>query len=249
MLQPDADPRALTPEAGAFATTRWSLVLEAADPRGEGAAAALESLCKAYWYPLYAFARRSGHSPDDSQDLTQAFFAQFLARRALAQVDQRKGRFRTFLLRCMKNHMTSEWRKGNTLRRGGGVTLLPLDAKDAERRYQEEPASPDATPELAYDQRWADAVLGQVLARLRREYERQGKPFDALKVFLVGGRGEERFADVAAQLGTTTGALKTATHRMRRRYWEIFRDEIAQTVSDPGEIDDEIRHLLAVMGG
>ncbi|MEZ5299925.1 MAG: sigma factor [Verrucomicrobiales bacterium] len=147
MLQPDADPRALTPEAGAFATTRWSLVLEAADPRGEGAAAALESLCKAYWYPLYAFARRSGHSPDDSQDLTQAFFAQFLARRALAEVDQRKGRFRTFLLRCMKNHMTSEWRKGNTLRRGGGVTLLPLDAKDAERRYQEEPASPDATPE------------------------------------------------------------------------------------------------------
>ncbi len=233
-----------------FFTTRWSIVLKARDfENGDAAGEALETLCEAYWYPIYTFARRSGNRPHDAQDLTQQFFSHLLEKHALDSVDRDRGRFRSFLLSSFKNVMTNEWRRATAQKRGGGQVVFSLDDHEPESRYRREPSSSDLSPDLVFEKRWAETLVDRVLDRLRVEWESAGKPFDKLKVFLVGRKGAVKFADAAAELGVTEAALKTAVHRMRKRYGELFRDEIAQTVGNREEVDDEVRHLLSALGG
>jgi RNA polymerase sigma-70 factor (ECF subfamily) len=232
-----------------FEATRWSIILAAGrdDP---AQAAALDRLCRTYWYPLYAFVRRQGRSPEDAQDLTQAFLARLIAKRDLAGVDRAKGRFRSFLLAAMKHFLANERDKARALKRGGGAHVTSLDAGDAETRYLREPADP-VTPERVFERRWALTLLDEVLRRLRAEYEvrGQGALFEALKDTLAGGGGADGHAAAAHRLGMTEGAVKVAAHRLRRRYRDLLRAEIAATVDAPGEVDDELRHLFAVLSG
>jgi len=224
-------------------------VLEAGRDDSPRAAEALEQLCRTYWYPLYAFVRRRGHGPEDAQDLTQAFFARLIAKRDLAAVDRTRGRFRSFLIAAMQHFLANEWDKARAQKRGGGVRVISLDAVSAEARYAREPADLE-TPELIFERRWAMALLDKVLVRLRGEYEArgQGDLFEALKGTLGGG-GAEGHAATAERLGMTEGAVKVAAHRLRRRYRDLLRGEIAGTVASPDDVDDELRHLLAVLGG
>ena len=231
-----------------FATTHWSMVLEAKDHHSPGADAALEALCRAYWYPLYAYARRSGISPDESKDLTQQFFQQLLEKQFLDSVDPSKGKFRSFLLVTFKNLIKSEWRRAHAQKRGGGQVILSIDEQDPEGRYTCEPQD-DTTPDQLYERQWAQTLVGRAIGRLKTEWENQGKPFDKLKVYLLGQKGTVAFADMAVGLGTTENALKASLHRMRRRYGEIFRAEVALTVNDPSEVDEEVRYLLGALGG
>jgi RNA polymerase sigma-70 factor (ECF subfamily) len=231
-----------------FEATRWSVVLAAGRGDSTRAAAALEHLCGTYWYPLYAFVRRQGRSPEDAQDLTQAFFARLIAKRDLAGVDRAKGRFRSFLLAALKHFLANEWDKARALKRGGGVHVTSLDVGDAETRYLREPADPE-TPERVFERRWALTLLDEVLHGLRAEYQArgQGTLFEELKGTLAGGGGAEGHAAAARRLGMNEGAVKVAAHRLRRRYRDRLRAEIATTVDAPSEIDDELRHLFAVL--
>jgi len=231
-----------------FATTHWSLVLEAKDSQNQAATQALEELCQAYWYPLYAYARRSGIAPDEAQDLTQQFFHQLLEKHFLDTVHPSKGKFRSFLLATFKNLIKSEWRRANAQKRGGGQVILSIDEQDPEGRYKCEPEDA-VTPDQLYERRWAQTLVGRAINRLKEEWENQGKPFEKLKVYLLGQRGSVPFAEMASELGTTEIALKASVHRMRRRYGEIFRSEVALTVDDPSEVDEELRHLLGALGG
>lgn len=246
VLQP-MQPTSTLPAGGAFLTTRWSLVLAAQGGDAPGAEAALATLCQTYWYPLYAFVRRHGHSPHDAQDLTQEFFARLLTRNYLAQVAREKGKFRSFLLAAMKHFLANEWDRARTLKRGGGQTIISLDA-DAETRYQLEPVE-TTTAETLYERRWALTLLERVMDQLRADYARQGKAdhYDALKACLTGTRESAPYAELATRLGLTEGAVKTMVHRLRKRYRELLRAEIAQTVTTPAEVEDEIRHLRAVL--
>lgn len=230
-----------------FATTHWSLVLEAKDGEDQAADQALEELCRAYWYPLYAYARRSGIKPDEAQDLTQQFFQQLLQKQFLDTVHPSKGKFRSFLLATFKNLIKSEWRRAHAQKRGGGVVILSLDEQDPEGRYRCEPED-SVTPDQLYEKHWAQTLVARALRRLKEEWEAQDKPFEKLKVYLLGQKGTVPFADMAEELGTSENALKASVHRMRRRYGEIFRSEVAITVSDPAEIDEEVRHLLGALG-
>jgi RNA polymerase sigma factor (sigma-70 family) len=234
----------------AFRTTQWSLILSARTADSEGSQAALEQLCQAYWYPVYSFARRRGHDHAQAEDLTQAFFARFLEKNDLAGADTRKGRFRTFLLACVQNFLVNEWDRANAQKRGGGIRILSLDDETAKERFELESRS-GASPELAYEQRWVEALLETVLRRLHAEFEAAGKgdQFDALKVYLTEERGAVVFAEMAQRLGVTEGAVKGVVRRMRQRYREIFREEVANTIGDPREVEDEIRHLIKVMSG
>lgn len=230
-----------------FEATRWSVVLAAG--RDDGAqAAALDHLCRTYWYPLYAFVRRQGRSADDAQDLTQAFFARLIAKRDLAAADPARGRFRSFLLAAMKHFLANEWDKARALKRGGGAHVTSLDAGDAETRYLREPADP-ATPERIFERRWALTLLDEVLHRLRAEHEARGQRvlFEELKDTLAGGGGADGHAATAGRLCMSEGAVKVAAHRLRRRYRDLLRAEIAATVNDPRDVDDELRHLFAVL--
>ena len=232
--------------AGQFAATRWSVVLAAADDRsGTRGRRAMEELARTYWFPLYAFIRRQGSAPEQAEDLTQEFFARLLEKEYLCGVDRAKGKFRSFLLASVKHFLSNERDKARAKKRGGGVLHLSLDTADAETHYRAEPAD-DMTPERLFERRWALAVLDQVLDRLRREYTDQGKAatFDALKGSLAGETDAPAYAHVAQRLGTTEGAVKVTAHRLRKRYREILRDEIAQTVSAPELVDEEIRYLL-----
>jgi RNA polymerase sigma factor (sigma-70 family) len=235
--------------AGRFATTRWSLVL-AAKGRGEPQAReALADLCALYWYPLYAYVRRRGHDADRAQDLTQEFFARLLEKDFLADVDRGKGRFRSFLLAACKHFLANERDRARALKRGGGREPIPIDALDAESRYRREPV--DAmTPERLFDRRWALTLLDQVLQRLGEEMARAGKAvwFDRLKPALLGARGSDPYGQIAAELGMTEGAVKVAVHRLRQRYRALLNEEIARTVDDPGQVEDEIRDLFAAVG-
>lgn len=215
---------------------------------GNGAGAALEQLCETYWLPLYAFARRSGLGAEESKDMTQEFLSHMLAKGALGKADPEKGRFRTYLLSCMKNLLTSEYRKSARLKRGGGEVIFSLDAKSAEDAYINEPVDGEMTPDNLFDRRWAETLVDRVIERLREEWESAGKPFEQLKTFLVDPRGSTPIAEVAAELGTTGSALKTSIHRLRRRYGEIFREEVAHTVADESEVEGEIRYLLSMLG-
>jgi len=235
--------------AARFAETHWSLVLTAA--RGGDstrAGDALAALCQTYWYPLYAFVRRQGHAPHDAQDLTQEFFARLLAKNWLADVNRERGKFRSFLLAAMKHFLANEWDKANAQKRGGGAPLLSLDTESAEGRYSLEPAD-TTTADKLFERRWALTLLDRVLARLKEEHSTPTKRahFDVLKGCLTGGRGDTPYAELAAKLGMSEGAVKVAAHRLRQRYRELLRAEIASTVGTAAEVDEELRYLFAAL--
>lgn len=221
------------------------MVLAAGDWRaGTASRRAMGELARMYWFPLYAYLRRKGSTPADAEDLVQGFFARLLEKDALASVDRSKGKFRSFLLASLKNFMANEWDKSQAAKRGGGRHILALDAMDAEARYAAEPAD-ELTPDRVFERRWALAVLEEVLLRLRNEYvgRGQGQLFAALEHLLTGGEGAT-YGRLGAQLDMSEGAVKVAGHRLRRRYRELLREEIAQTVSDAALVDEEIRQLL-----
>ena len=234
--------------AGCFVTTHWSVVLTAGGSDTTRAHGALEKLCRAYWFPLYAYARRRGHSVENAQDLTQEFFARVLEHQWLARADQAKGRFRTFLLTAMERFLANEWDKVRALKRGGGQRNIPIQLDSAETRYGVEPADTQ-TPEQAFEYRWALALLDEVVGQLEAEFHArdQADVFAALKPCLVGDRAAQPYAELAAKLGMEEGAVKVAVHRLRQRYRELLRAEIANTVDSPGEVDAEMRHLFNVL--
>jgi RNA polymerase sigma-70 factor (ECF subfamily) len=233
-----------------FATTHWSVVLAAADQETPEAAAALETLCRTYWYPLYAYIRRRGYAHEDAQDLTQEFFWRLLDRKWLPEVDRQKGRFRSFLLVAMNHFLANEWDRATAVKRGGRVLFQSLEDGTGERRFADE-SRLACSPEELYEQRWATALLQTVLSRLRQEAAVAGwlKQFEQLEVFLTGEKRAGTYAELAAGLGTTEGALKMATQRLRRRYAEVLREEIANTVAGPDEVEEELRYLRAVLSG
>ncbi|MBI4662327.1 MAG: sigma-70 family RNA polymerase sigma factor [Verrucomicrobia bacterium] len=217
---------------------------------GSKAEQALASLCEVYWYPLYAFVRRQGHSPQDAQDLTQAFFARFLEKDYLKDVDRQKGKFRSFLLASLKHFLADQRDRDQAQKRGGGKALVSLDAQTAETRYLLEPHD-DLTPDKIFERRWALTLLEQAMARLREEFTLAGKSefFDQLKVFMAAEKGPVTYAGAAAKLSTTEAAVKMSVQRMRRRYRELLRAEIAHTVARTEEIDEELRHLAEALRG
>ena len=225
------------------------MVLTAGHSDTAHARAALEKLCRAYWYPLYAYVRRRGKSPEDAKDLTQEFFARLLERNWIERADQQKGRFRSFLLSAMNHFLADEWDKARAQKRGGGMTAVPLQFDTAETRYGHEPAE-NVTPEHSYERRWALTLLDEVLQRLRSEYDQEGRAefFAALHPCLVGDRTAQPYAELAVKLGISEGTVKATVHRLRQRYRELLRDEIAQTVSGPDEVNEELRHLFIVLG-
>lgn len=228
-----------------FAATRWSVVLAAGNGRASSAARrAMGDLARMYWFPLYAYLRRKGNTQPQAEDLVQGFFTRLLEKDALLTVDRTRGKFRSFLLASLNNYLANEWDRSRAAKRGGGK-LFSLDALDAEARYAAEPVD-EMTPQRVFERRWALAVLEQVLLRLKEEYTRrgQGKTFAALEHLLAGGEAA-RYRQVAQRLGMTEGAVKVAGHRLRRRYRQLLREEIAQTVGDPALVDEEIRQLLA----
>jgi len=230
-----------------FATTHWSVVLEA---QGESPAAqnALEKLCRTYWRPIYSFTQRQGIGPEESKDFTQAFFADLLEHKSLTAVRREKGRFRSFLLGALKHFLADERRRAAAIKRGKGQRLIPLDELRTDERLEVEPADP-VTAEQIYERRWASTVLERVLSRSKDEYGATGKAalFDCLKQLLPDEPGAPSQADIAAQLGMTENAVRQAFHRFRHRYQALLREEIAHTVATPGDIEDELRHLIAVV--
>lgn len=232
-----------------FVTTRWSVVRAAGHGDSTRARAALESLYQTYWYPLYAFVRRLGHSSHDAEDLVQSFFQRCLEKNYLGAAEQAKGRFRSFLLLMLKRFLANEWDKARARKRGGGQLAVALDGLNAEERYALEPADRLSADKL-FDRRWALTLLEKVLARLRDEQASAGHlaAFDQLKECLASGSGRAApYAQLGERLGMSEGAVKTAVHRLRRRYRELLEEEIAQTVSSPEEIDEERRSLLAAL--
>ena len=207
---------------------------------------ALEELCRAYWYPLYFFVRKRGYSSSDAQDLTQSFFARIIATGGFASADPERGRFRSYLLGAMKHFLANEWHRAQAQKRGGGVTFLELDALDPEARYVLEPAQ-STDPDAGFDREWALESIARAMDRLRAESETSGKGdlFEALKRSLTGD--EPARSETAARVGMTEGAVKVAVHRLRQRYRELLRAEIVETVSDPSDIEDEMRCLLAAL--
>lgn len=233
--------------ASRFATTRWDLVLASAETEAPGANEALSDLCRTYWRPLYAFVRRRGYSPADAEDLVQAFFAQFLEDRAVKKADPLRGRFRTFLLTSLQNFLANEWDRASAAKRGGRFRLVAFDQLASEERDSLD--APDAaSPEMAFDVRWARAIVDTALQRLREEAEAHGKrqSFDELKDFLTVADATS-YESAAARLGIPLNAVKTAIHRLRGNFRTIVRREVARTVSSPTEIDEELRYLRAVL--
>jgi RNA polymerase sigma factor (sigma-70 family) len=231
-----------------FASTCWSLVVAAGQRDLPESEAALASLCRLYWYPLYAYARRHLPTAADAQDLTQAFFARLLERDYLRQADRQRGRFRSFLLTAFKHFLAKEQERANAQKRGGGRKPLPLDFQSGEQRYQREP-SHEVTAEALYERGWALTLLEQALARLREEQIGAGKErlFECLKGTLTGADAARPYAELAAELGTSAEAIKVTVHRLRRRYGELLRAEIAQTVTTAEEVEDELRDLFAAV--
>jgi RNA polymerase sigma factor (sigma-70 family) len=237
-------------ERKGFVTTHWSVVVAAGDSSAPAARNALEKLFGTYWYPLYAYIRRRGYNPHDAEDLTQGFFASLLQSRHLCMADSERGKFRSFLLVRLKHYVSDERKKVHAHKRGGGQPIISLDAQLAEDRYGLEPVT-ELTPERIFERRWALAVLERSVARLREEYVTGGRTelFEELKHFPPGQKGQSSYAEVAARLGVTESAVKSAVHRMRMRHRDLLRQEIAHTVSTPAEVDDELRYLITVLGG
>lgn len=248
MAQTEPNDAALSTEGKVFATTHWSVVLTAGRMDSSQASAALETLCRTYWYPVYAFIRRRGYGPDDAQDLTQSFFAQLLARHRLQAADPARGRFRGFLLACLRHFLANEWDKVRAAKRGGGQASIPFDDLQARQRYDLDADAP-APPDVLYERSWALTLLERVRERLREEYTHaeKGGRFDWLQRFLPGGQGDPRHPEQPQPDGPTSGAQRSEVHRFRQRYRDLLRREIAHTVQRAEDIDDEIRHLIAVL--
>ena len=233
-----------------FTTTHWSVVLLAGEEHSSQSARALETLCRTYWYPLYSFVRRQGYGAPSAQDLTQEFFSRLIAGDGLESVDRSKGKFRSFLLASMKHLLANEWNRLHTQRQGGGHVHFSLDAASAEERYRLDPAD-ELTPEKIFERRWAETLVDAVTRRLQEEYAGAGmaRRFEGLKAFLLSGDERTSYAEAARCLDISEGAVRTAIHRLRQRYGELFRAEIAQTVTGLAEMQEEIRHFLKVLGG
>ncbi len=232
-----------------FHTTRWSLVARASGPGDDATRVALDELLRAYWYPLYAFARRSGSPEHAAQDLVQGFFLALLEKDYVADADQERGRFRTFLIAAFRNYASKERAKAAAQKRGGDRRILSIDFEDGERRYALEPVD-DTTPEALFERRFAYELLDRALARVGTEAQRKGEKhaarFQVLRPMLTGGP-RQPYTELADELGLTETAVKVAIHRLRRRYRDALRAEIAETVDDATEIDDEIRRLLSAL--
>jgi len=233
-----------------FETTHWSLVLEAGRHDGRQSRDALAALCSAYWEPVYAFLRRKGRNPEDARDLTQAFFARLLEKDVVGAADPRRGRFRSFLLKCVQHFVSHQDEQADAMKRGGGQVIIPLDVGGAESRYCIEPFH-ELTPEHIFERRWAMALLARVLDRLRHATVRgkDAREFDRLKVFLGGALPNDSHAAAANDLDMTEAAVKVAVHRMRKAYRDLLREEISRTVESPAEVDDEIRSLFTAIAG
>lgn len=233
-----------------FPTTRWTMVVQAGELAGEAAARALEELCQAYWRPLYVYVRRRGVPAEKAEDLIQGFFADFLARDHVAQADRRKGRLRSYLLGALNHYLSDATGRERRQKRGGGRAVLSLDLASTEAGYLRE-AVDDQTPDQLYERRWALALLERVLDRLKAEHHAagRGKLFDELKPLLLSVDAPANYGPLARKLGRSEGALRVAVHRMRRRYGQLLRNEVAEVVADPADIDDELRHLVAVLAG
>jgi RNA polymerase sigma-70 factor (ECF subfamily) len=238
----------IKPTCERFVTTHWSQVVLAANYHSPDSAQALEKLCRAYWPPLYCYLRRGGRSPHEAEDLTQGFFAQLFERNSLAAASADRGRFRNFLLTALKNFVVNEWRSQHTQKKGGQFQILSLDAQTNEGLYVAEPGD-HLTPEVLYDKHWALTVIERVMDRLRGEYTAIGKNglFEDLKYFLVAKKGTPH-AELAQKHGFPVSTIGVIIHRLRDRYGELLREEIASTVSDPAEIDGEIRYLISALG-
>jgi len=248
MARERGDERSAGGAGGRFATTRWSVVLAARDGEEAPAREALATLCGLYWYPLYAFARRRGASPEEAQDLTQSFFAHLLEKEAIRHVDRERGRFRSFLLASFKNFQSDQREKEHAKKRGGGQVPLPIDGELAEGRYALEP-SHELTPERIYEKRWALTLIERVLDRLRERHARAGKEhqFEMLRIFLAGEKRPVPYAEVARRLEMSELAVKVAVHRLRKRFRDLLREEIAQTVARDEEIEAELRALQSAL--
>lgn len=226
------------------------MVLSAGEADSTQSRAALERLCRTYWYPLYAHVRRRGHSPADAQDYTQEFFSRLLESQSLANADPNRGRFRSFILCALNRFLIDEWEKGRTRKRGGGALLFSLDMAMAEKRFDGEPVDA-SSPELAFDRQWALTLLEEVLGRLEREYQNQGRKllFDAIKPTLTGASEAQPYAELARKLAMSESLVKVSVHRLRKRYRELLQDEIANTMNSPGEVREEMRYLFQVLSG
>ena len=238
------------PRSRVFGTTRWTVILAAGDSSHPDAATALDHLCRTYWYPIYAYVRMKGQGAAEAEDLTQEFFSRLLGRGFPAGVRREGGKFRSYLLRALDHFLINEWHRRHTVKRGGATTTFSLDSVDADSRYRLEPAD-GATPETLYDQRWATTILEIVRARLGEEYAKQGRGdlFTALLPCLTGGDDLLPYGELMTRLGLKTSALKMAVHRLRKRFGELLRAEIAQTVASPEEIEDEVRQLITAASG
>ena len=233
-----------------FVTTRWTQVLSAGRKSSLHSDRALAELCQTYWYPLYAYVRRQGRTKEDAEDLTQAFFERFLARNYLEGLAAERGRFRAFLLASLKHFLANEWDRSQRQKRGGGAEHLSLDWQGADDRYHLDP--PDhVTPDRVYDRAWALALLERVVERLRDECGREGRAqlFEQARGFLMVGQAAIPYAEAARALGWEEGAVRVAVHRLRKRYRELLRDEIGQTLCDPGQVEEEMGALLAALSG
>ena len=237
------------PHGAAFVTTHWSIVLAAGQNDTVRAQDALARLCQMYWYPLYGYVRGRGHGREDAQDLTQEFFARLLEKNWIGHADREKGRFRSFLLTAMKRFLSDQWDKARAQKRGGGLPLLALQFDSAETRLGREPAD-EVTPEQSFERRWVITLLDEVVKQLRTEYEQEGNEalFAELNPCLVGDRASLPYAALGKKLALSESAVKSSVHRLRQRYRKLLRNEIAQTVATPAEVDDELRHLFTVLG-
>lgn len=235
---------------GRFLTTHWSVVMAAGKGHSARAAEALEQLCRTYWYPLYAFVRQQGRSASDAEELTQEFFSRFLAKEYFGRADPALGRFRSFLLACLKNFLAEQKRRAHRLKRGGGQTIFSWDSQTPEERYRLEPAD-RVTPEQVYDRRWALTLLERVVARLEQEQLEAGKQqvFTQLKDYLWGEAHQMSYGRTAIHLGMTEGAVKVTVHRLRQRLRDLLREEVAQTVATAADVDEELQHLIRVIRG
>lgn len=232
-----------------FATTHWTVVIAAGQRHTPQSDHALEELCRTYWFPLYAYVRRRGYAKADAEDLVQAFFARFLAKNYLAGLSEERGRFRAFLLAALKNFLINEWKHASRQKRGGGMVNLSLDWETADTKFQVA-ATAEPSPDQAFDREWALALLAKVIERLEAECVADGKGdlFAQLKVFLAAGKGETAQSEVARALGMEEGAVRVAVHRLRKRYRQLLRQEIAHTLSDPALVDEELRALFGAFG-
>ncbi len=231
-----------------FETTRWSLILAVRDVPGAQSREGMETLCRQYWFPLYAYVRRRGYTTEDSQDLTQEFFARFIERQDLRHVDPQKGRFRAFLLGCLKHFLADEWDKTQAQKRGGGRAKLSLDYERAEG-LMAELAENTLTPEQLYDRQWAQTVLACALHRIESQYQAGGKNdlFRALKPILSSGASDISYKDLGAGLGMSEGAIRVAVHRLRKEFGQCLREEIADTLADAAGAEEELKYLLSLL--